>query len=164
MTHKRAVYCFQRDLLTRARLQCLYSGAQTGKLDVVQQELKFYPDEILPEWHITWLRLDYNRIRHLPRKLGHLTDLTVISVVGNQLEDLPETITALKALSTLRIDSNEFKKLPDVVCHMTMLSELSVTNNELEALTEDIGRLQRLQVRQTSAISPIKEPCITRPP
>lgn len=109
------------------------------------QDLKFFPDEILPEWHITWLRLDENKIRHLPRKMGHLTDLTVISVVGNQLGDLPETLTALKALTTLLIDNNEFKSLPAAVCNITTLAELSVTNNELKSLSEDIGNLQRLQ-------------------
>jgi Leucine-rich repeat (LRR) protein len=126
-------------------LRSLYSGAQTGKLDVVQQNLKFYPDEILPEWHITWLRLDDNKIRHLPRKLGHLTDLTTFSVVNNQLEDLPETMVALNALSTLLIDHNEFTQIPSFVCKLSNLTELSATHNRLQSLSDEIGRLQRLQ-------------------
>jgi len=126
-------------------LRSLYSGAQTGKLDLVQQELRFYPDEIDPEWHITWLRLDDNKIRHLPRKMGHLTGLTVISVVGNQLADLPDTLTSLTNLTSLLIDSNELQELPFCVVHMKNLVELSVTNNQLSSLPADgIGRLNKL--------------------
>jgi len=125
-------------------LRSLYSGAQTGKMDVLQQDLRFYPDEILPDWHISWLRLDDNKIRHLPRKMGHLTDLTFISVVKNQLEDLPETLTALTALRMLLIDDNLFKELPFCIPYLSSLCQLSATNNHLSWISDDIGKLQRL--------------------
>ena len=125
-------------------LRALHAGAQTGKVDLVGQGLAFYPDEMAADWHVTWLCLDDNLLRHIPRKIAHLTSLTFVSVARNQLEDLPDTMAALTRLGTLVLDHNALEALPAFIYGLTSLTALSAAHNRLASLSEAMAALRRL--------------------
>lgn len=91
--------------------ESLSKCAQGGKLDLASQGLRFYPDELTTEWGLTYVRLDDNAIRHIPRKFGLLTTLTELSLKNNQLQDLPETFTGLQRVRLLQLDGNAFTEV-----------------------------------------------------
>ena len=125
-------------------LGALYLSNHTRKLDLTEQSLRFFPDEVNPDLMLSLLRLDSNRIQHLPRKLGFLTHLVDLSICCNEISELPETMTALSRLRHLNLDCNQLEIFPEPIIALTGLETLSVSGNRLTLLHPGLQALAQL--------------------
>jgi len=126
-------------------LAALLRASQTGKLDMQGQGMRFYPDDVPPAWGVSWMNLDRNQLRHLPRKMGHLVRLSLVSMRDNLLVDLPETLSALTRLEELYLDNNALEALPTCVPALGTLRVLSLSHNRLRTLPPQMEFLHALE-------------------
>jgi|GEM_PF-4650963 len=92
----------------------------------------------------TELFLSYLDIKHLPKKLFDLTQLTNLTLTGNQLESLPEDVCKLKNLKVLDLAGNLLGQLPSTICKLINLEQLDLASNKLTELPYAIGQLTHL--------------------
>jgi small GTP-binding protein len=91
----------------------------------------------LPSWiaeawpDMSHLYLGGNRITEIPRWIGALWQLEVISLPENQVSTLPNTISSLRRLMTLDLRNNQIYSIPGVMRSMSWLRQLGLADNPI---------------------------------
>nr|WP_284700956.1 NEL-type E3 ubiquitin ligase domain-containing protein [Robbsia betulipollinis] len=91
------------------------------------------------------LRLNGNRLTHLPDGIGQLRQLRRLSLNENQLNRLPDAIGELQALRSLRLADNELSMLPESIERLQRLESLVADGCLLGCLPPGIGSLRQLR-------------------
>ncbi len=95
-----------------------------------------------------WTELDLPgkkwQLTELPPEIGQLTDLKVLSLIGNRLTTLPAEIGELAALKSLDLSFNHLTALPPEIGQLAALQDLRLMSNALTALPPEIGGLADL--------------------
>lgn len=99
---------------------------------------------------LTMLSLHDNRLRALPRDIGHLKLLEELLASNNNISKLPRTIGCLQNLQGLDLSGNQLRSLPDQVCVLKKLERLLVSGNSLSTLPGALGNMFRLRVLDAS--------------
>lgn len=113
---------------------------------VADTRLKFLPKEIGHLTKLQILSLEHNDLTRLPPAIGSLESLKNLYVAHNQLNDLPTEIGHLTELQILTLDSNKFTSLPPVLGTLRSLTNLFVYHNQLTTLPPEIGQLRKLRI------------------
>ena len=106
--------------------------------------------ELLIGEAVTALYLDDNQLTKLPKSIGNLSKLKVLSLDNNQLTKLPKSIGNLSELQELHLYRNKLTALPESIGNLGNLKELWLDNNKLTMLPKSIGNLSRLNVLNLS--------------
>ena len=72
-----------------------------------------------------------NKLRHVPRELGDLSQLSFLNLGANQLQILPRQLNRLSTLRSLHLHDNQLQTLPRDILELRNLQELSLRNNPL---------------------------------
>jgi adenylate cyclase len=78
---------------------------------------------------LRYLRLDHNRIRHIPDQVGDLQCLISLSCSNNQLAALPSTIGRLQKLEVLDTHNNSIGDVPATIWNCASLIHINFTSN-----------------------------------
>lgn len=84
------------------------------------------------------LILQSNQITALPRTIGHLSNLTYLSVGENNLQFIPEEIANLENLESLYINDNPLIKLPFGLALCQNLAIMSIENCPLSSIPQEV--------------------------
>ena len=152
------------------------------KLVLIDQEIRFIPDEValltelnvlcltgnkipeIPEFifkmiSLTKLILVENYISKVPPEIGLLTNLTDLVLTYNRISVLPKEIGELWSLDYLVLDENKIRVLPDSIQHLTSLKEFSFNDNKITRFPASMGNLTQLEILEFS-----KNPSFSLPP
>jgi internalin A len=131
--------------------------AKEISLDLKGLKLTELPLEIGKLKHLIVLNISYdfntnkpNQLESLPKEIGQLTNLQILSFDGNQLTELPKEITQLTNLRELHLGGNQLSELPKEIGQLTNLQTLSLSRNQLSELPKEIGQLTNLQTLSLS--------------
>jgi hypothetical protein len=106
--------------------------------------LKLLPREIGRLKKLTILSLERNQLIWLPAELGKLTNLEELRLGGNQLTSLPAELGNLTNLTNLNLNGNQLTWLPAELGKLASLDRLSLTNNKLTSVPGVLGKLTNL--------------------
>ena len=115
------------------------------KLDLSNLWLKHLPKSLCKLTQLTILKLSFNRLTHLPSEIGNLTQLQILDLSHNNLIDLPPEISNLTQLQGLGLSHNNLTQLPPQISNLTQLLKLNLSHNKLTRLPSDINNLTQLQ-------------------
>lgn len=87
------------------------------------------------------LSLDTNELSDLPEEIGKLKNLERLALSNNLLTTLPSTFSDLQNMKHLHLANNYFKIIPPCVYSMLNLEFLDASDNKIVRLSEDIGAL-----------------------
>lgn len=155
--HKQEVIMKKTYLLISAIITFLvFSNTLAGDIEIVKSILEQNNIELRIE-EITTIKggrvieLNLNNrdlvnegIKFLPKEIGELTELQILTINDNDLTHLPEEIFNCTKLVKLEIKNNELINLPSGIRKLTNLRELDLRNNEIAKLTNEIGKLRSL--------------------
>ena len=97
------------------------------------------------------LNLSENALETLPMDLGLCGSLRSLILDGNKLSELPRCLGSLRDLRVLSLANNDIRQLTgSVLSGMRNLARLVVSHNQLSQLPEEIRNLQRLQLLDVS--------------
>ncbi|WP_299779285.1 leucine-rich repeat-containing protein kinase family protein [uncultured Formosa sp.] len=85
-------------------------------------------EHVFPQ-KLNWLILTDNKIKVLPKSLGHCTLLQKCALAGNQIEVLPNEMSNCQNLELLRISANNLKSIPNWLFELPKLSWLAFAGN-----------------------------------
>lgn len=114
------------------------------KLNLSQNNLVQFPQELFNLKVIEEIRLDYNYIQYLPSQIGNLKTLQSLSFLSNRLLSLPHSIYSLKKLQTLNIAKNNIKGIEADIIDLENLSTLHIYSNWFIELPCVLYRLTNL--------------------
>jgi Leucine-rich repeat (LRR) protein len=77
------------------------------------------------------LRVDDNRLSHLPPEIGALSKLSFLDCAHNQLKTLPPTIGWIEELEYLSLAQNQLTHLPVEIGHLFALTKLFLNDNKV---------------------------------
>lgn len=112
-------------------------------LDLSQQGLAHFPEEVLLFPNLEILNLADNKLEAIPHKISELFQLKILNLAGNRLTEIPTSIKDLP-LTHIYLDENYFTKLPESIFDLEGLKVLSVCRNRLTAVSNKIGNLSQL--------------------
>lgn len=124
--------------------EALVHPEQVRKLSLANDELTYFPKEILLLPNLQWLNLSGNRISRLPPEISRLTELQVLNLFNNRLERLPMSLGELTHLKKLYLSANRLHQLPASIQSLDQLYYLDLTGNGFS----------RYQIRQYRLLLP----------
>lgn len=86
-----------------------------------------------------------DNIIHLPEKIGALKNLTYLEIQQNELKELPKSITSLVDLEEIFLWNNKIENLPEHFDKLINLKKLTLSYNRISKLPQSIIRLQKLE-------------------
>jgi len=89
------------------------------------------------------LSLSGKNLETLPKGLGLLTNIEILSISNNQISDISE-ISTLTTLRVLYCNDNQISNLADSICELVNLEKLHIGHNRLVSLPEELGNLPEL--------------------
>jgi len=92
---------------------------------------------------MTRLRLDRNRLRHLPNGVCQLFSLSFLSVSNNDIEQL--SVGSLLSLQYLNASSNKLEEMPSGLSGRTTLQVLDLSHNKISIISNGVGNLKHLK-------------------
>jgi len=90
------------------------------------------------------LILDEIKLIKLPKEIGNLHKLTILSLRKCQLVEVVKEIGSLNSLKTLSLWGNQLKSLPKEIGNLSNLNALILGENQLTLLPKEIGNLNKL--------------------
>lgn len=118
-------------------------------LDLSNQGLKRFPNELFIFPNLISLNLAENEIEFIPDSIDRLQTLEELRLGwfwgGNQISELPPSIGNLKNLKKLSLSNNKLKLIPNEIGKLNNLRELFIDFNELVVLPDQIGNLRKLE-------------------
>lgn len=85
-------------------------------------------------------------LKKLPKEIGDLQQLTMISLSLTEVEKIPKEIGRLKHLKTLWICCNKIKEIPKEIGDLSELEELDISSNKIKVLPPEINSLRSLRI------------------
>ena len=131
---------------TETLTQRINQAAESGKLDLCEQQLTNLPPTVLELTNLEELYLDSNQLAELPAEIAQLVNLRVLSLTDNRLRALPPTFAELKNLEWLYLAKNQLSRVPSEITQLPHLKVISLNNNPIQALPEAITNLPHLKV------------------
>ena len=90
--------------------------------------------------HLQHLILNFNHLVTLPRCIGNLKDLKVLSCTNNALNSLPSDIYEMSSLRVIDVRSNNIEEIPPEIWWCSKLSTLNASSNMLESFPQPINQ------------------------
>ena len=96
------------------------------------------------------------QITEIPKEIGHLINLEVLSLRNNKISILPKEIGHLTKLDYLDLSDNEIKEIPKEIGNLTNLKFLDLGKNQITDIPREIGNMAALE-KIYLGLNPIKE-------
>jgi len=103
-------------------------------VDLSENQLNTFPEEILSLPHLRVLNISKNRLNSLPDSLSNLPVLEYLDASENRLKHLPNSICEIEYLQYLNLRQNLLRKLPNDIGYTSYLNTLDVSHNLLAEL------------------------------
>jgi Leucine-rich repeat (LRR) protein len=84
-------------------------------------------------------------IKEIPKSIGELSNLIILSLIYNKIENLPDEVCDLKELQILSLTSNKITHLPERIGVLEKLSWIDLNRNPIENLPDSITNLKNLE-------------------
>jgi hypothetical protein len=123
---------------------CRLSSCETERMYLCCNLLTQIPKEIGCLRKLTVLSLERNNITELPETIGMLSNLRELRVNYNRLYDLPDSMILLQKLEVLDLSHNAFHSLPSFIGRLKSLRTLDIASNKITVLPAELMKLQRL--------------------
>ena len=101
------------------------------KLSLRDQDLKFFPMEVMRYPNLQVLNLSSNKIKVIPADIEELANLQVLILADNKLKYLPQQMSELENLTQLYLGGNKLVMVPAWVGGLAKLRKLDLTFNRL---------------------------------
>ncbi len=118
---------------------------RTGVLNLFDQNLSVFPDEILELTNLRVLNLGNNRLESLPSQLAQLKNLEILTLDNNEFTEFPDVVTRLSNLVSLDLSNNRIKTIIPDVANLKNLERLNLSRNRLEKLPTEIVDLRKVK-------------------
>jgi len=115
--------------------------AEPASVDYVnldRNNLKTFPEELLPLVNLKWLRLNENRLSDLP-DLSAMAKLRRIYLRGNEFAAVPQTLEKLPSLTDIDLSENPLTEVPEWLAAKKDLENLSFTRTLIKKLPQDLS-------------------------
>jgi Leucine-rich repeat (LRR) protein len=116
-------------------------------LELNNNSLEKFPQEITMLDSLTVLRIEKNDIKELPKEVGQMKQLEELYLADNQLETLPDEFASLKHLVLLDLKHNAFQGL-DFASGLTKLKaveEIDLSYNPLWIFPVELTSIRSLK-------------------
>jgi len=114
-------------------------------LNIGNNKLEDFPEVLGFLSGLQRLHLFNNQLNNLSSSvLSGLQNLTFLNLNGNKLKTLPREINRLVSLQFLSVDHNHLSSVPTEICHLINLTELHLADNQISSLPEDMAFLRNL--------------------
>jgi Leucine-rich repeat (LRR) protein len=114
------------------------------KLNLSQNNLVQFPQELFNLKVIEEIKLDYNYIQYLPSQIGNLKSLQCLSFLSNRLLSLPHSLYSLKKLQILNVAKNNIRVIDASITALESLSTLHIYSNCFTELPSVLYKLKNL--------------------
>jgi hypothetical protein len=84
-------------------------------------------------------------IKVLSPEIGNLTELKILTAIGNAFDSIPQRIGRCVNLESIFANGNGITTVPDSIVKCTRLRDISLENNRLTRLPDSIGKLKHLK-------------------
>lgn len=119
---------------------------QIVTLDLQGQNLWSLPKEIGFLTGLEMLTLDKNKLTKLPIEIGYLENLKMLHISYNPGLEIPDSMSSLKKLEMLSLMHNKLEEMPEAICSMPMLKLLNLSNNFIKKIPPQIEGLKSLEM------------------
>ncbi|PZO41190.1 MAG: GTPase [Pseudanabaena frigida] len=126
-------------------------------LDLSNQNLTAFPDEMFELPNLQFIDLSNNSLREIPEAISMFTNLQSLNLSFNSLSTIPDSIMRLTNLQSLNLGYNSLSAIPDSIMRLTNLQSLNLGYNSLSAIPDSITRLTNLSYLNLDD-NPIEEP------
>lgn len=116
-----------------------------SKLDLSNQNLTEFPDEIFKMKNLRSLNISNNKIKTIPSDIKNLKNLRTLDISFNQLDNIYAKICELKNLRILNLNSNNLKSFPVQFDRLENLNSLHIAKNKLTSIPDEIFKLVNLR-------------------
>ncbi|KAK6766366.1 hypothetical protein RB195_025959 [Necator americanus] len=123
---------------------CLPAFANLVSLDVSNNGLSFFPEDIGKMVHLRNLVARNNLIEELPKSMTNLENMETLYLSGNRFETVPPVLFSMHRLRVLHLGGNRIENVPYAIGTLLRLEILYLGGNLLKEVPATIGRLQRL--------------------
>jgi Leucine-rich repeat (LRR) protein len=113
-------------------------------LSLCNNDLIYIPDSVVNLTNLRELNLIYNKITHLPARIGLMCSLERLFITNNSLLQLPITFGALNLLTLVDIECNSLTVLPENLDNMVSCRTLNLNNNKLVRLPRCLAKMPSL--------------------
>jgi len=130
-----------------------YSIEENIHINIFIEELvKSNPRSLIEQIRMTFLNherdcvsLSYTNLVNIPKEIGNLVNLKVLTMYVNQIVEIPKEIGNLVKLKVLNLSYNQIKKIPKEIGNLVKLKELFLDNNRIKEIPKEIGKLVNLE-------------------
>ena len=98
----------------------------------------------ISDGRVTGLIISTIYIHKIPQRIGELSELKSITIVGTQLKELPIEVGDLDKLEKLSLYDNELTQIPKEIGQLKSIVSLHLQDNELNELPAEIGQMSKL--------------------
>lgn len=92
------------------------------------------------------VKLEHNKLIHIPASIGTLTLMTQLDVSHNALDELPAELGMCRRLRILHCNDNKLSELPSALSDCRFLEELVASHNRMVTIPSSLGQLEHLRV------------------
>ena len=121
-------------------------NANVIRLSLPERQLSSIPKSLGSLKYLKVLSLHNNHLTSLPETIFFLTELKEFYLDNNQLTALLESISTLSKLEVLYLDNNQLTALPESISTLNNLKSLTLSDNPLKVLPEFLGNLSELNL------------------
>ena len=146
------VFAQEGDSLLNMQEQTFYSlqsallnPNQVYKLNLRNEKLTVFPEEIFLLKNLKELDLSKNKIREIPPEIDKLSRLELLDLSKNQVEVFTKEICFLPELRVLRMSRNNLISIPFEIENLRALQVLDLWDNDLVDFPESLSKLEKLK-------------------
>ncbi|XP_059154431.1 leucine-rich repeat-containing protein 69-like [Physella acuta] len=100
---------------------------------------------------LTFLNLNGNKLKHLPKEICNLSRIQHLSIDNNQLTEIPVEFCALITLQEFHAAGNCLVSLPLEMGYLVNLEKLYLQKNKIRELPESLGKCYKLRYLDVAA-------------
>ncbi|USD26604.1 leucine-rich repeat domain-containing protein [Flagellimonas marinaquae] len=116
-----------------------------SKLDLSNQGLTKFPEEILGLKNLKSLNLSNNRISIIPKEVIKLYRLETLDLANNEITQFYSKLCSLERLKRLNLNNNRIKSIPRQIKLLQKLTHLMLSNNDLKTLPIELQENKKLE-------------------